>query len=233
MLNLTILPFTSPPIDDDILFRMGRTFKGGTGLATDAARPWHISMVSKGARRALAAVLMAIEKLRRWPHQIRSVVAVALGKRTGGARLIGLCAALYRIWAKVRYAHCRVLLEARLARPCFAAAPHRGAEKAAFEASLDAEAAASRNLVSAASTVDMHKFYENITVVDFAKGAANLGIPSIIVALTAHIYTGPRMLRVRRAAAPPIFPRKSIIAGCTWATVHVRVMMLAPLDAFV
>ncbi len=102
---------------------------------------------------------------------------MAIGKGTGGARLIGICAALYRIWARVRYAHCRVLLEARLIRPFFAAAPHRGAEKSAFEASLDAEAAAARGFTSAASTVDMHKFYEHITVLDFAKGAAEIGIP--------------------------------------------------------
>ncbi len=118
-------------------------------------------------------------------------------------------------------------------RPFFAAAPNREAEKAAFEASLDAEAAAARGLVSAASTVDMHKFYENITVLDFAKGAAEQCVPLVIILLTAHVYTGPRIVRVRRAASEPVYPRKSIIAGCTWATVHVRLMMVGPLDEFI
>ncbi len=32
--------------------------------------------------------------------------------------------------------------------------------------------------------------------------------------------------------ADPLFPRRSIVAGCTWATFHVRVMLISPLDRF-
>ncbi len=222
-----------PPIDDLAALHQSKRFKGGTGLSTDAMRPWHVAKTSKGARRALAGILMAIERRMRWPEALRVVVSVAIGKRAGGARLIGISTAIYRLWARIRYFDCRRILEERIARPFFAAAPHRGAERAAFEASLDAETASARGLVSATSSVDMKKFYENIAVTDFAKGALEQGIPFVVVVLTAHLYTGPRVIRVRRAAAPAVYPRKSIVAGCTWATVHVRVMMVSPLDRLI
>jgi hypothetical protein len=147
-----------PPISADGVFRIGRRFKGNTGLSTDALRPWHFSLISSGARAAVATILMAIERALRWPAVLRVVVSVAIAKRTGGARLIGISAALYRLWAKLRDADCRRILEERIARPFFSAAPHRGAERAAFEASLDAEAAHARGLVSATSSVDMQQF---------------------------------------------------------------------------
>ena len=61
---------------------------------------------------------------------------MALGKKAGGCRLIGLATALYRIWAKIRYLDCRAVLEERLKRPFFAAAPGAGAARAAFEAAF-------------------------------------------------------------------------------------------------
>ncbi len=149
-----------------------------------------------------------------------------------GARLIGISGAIYHVWARLRYDDCRGVLEARLDRPWFAAAPGKGAERAALEVSLAAEAASARDLHTASSAVDLKKFYEHITATDFAIGAIQVGIPLHIILLTSHLYTGPRLLRVRQAVADPLFPRRSVVAGCTWATVHVRVMMLLPLDRF-
>ncbi len=222
-----------PPFDEGAIWRHSRKFKGATGLSTDVLRPWHIAMLSRGGRNGLCRILSAIEACKRWPDVLRWVSSVALGKRTGGARLIGISSTIYRLWARIRYQHCRSVLESRIERPFFAAAPHRGAERTAFDASLAAEAAAARSLHTAASSVDMKKCYENITVAEYAQGAHDQGVPAVVIALTAHLYTGPRLIRVRRAVAPPVYPRKSIVAGCTWATVFVRTMMVKPLDVFV
>ena len=160
------------------------------------------------------------------------MVAVALGKKTGGCRLIGLATAVYGIWARVRYLDCRLALEAGLKRPCFAAAPGVGAAKAAFEAAFVGEAAAARGLDSACTLVDLRQFYEHIEVMEFATGARSLGLPLKIVTLTAHLYLGPRCIRVSKAHSKPVFPIRSILPGCTWATVHIRFMMLSPADSF-
>ncbi len=221
-----------PPFDPDRIAKRARRFKGNTGRGTDGARPWHIALLTYHARRILAAILTAIERKGRWPSALRWVASVALSKKAGGARLIGISGAIYRLWARLRYDDCRDVLEARLDRPWFAAAPGKGAERAALEVSLAAEAASARDLHTASSAVDLKKFYEHITATDFAIGAIQVGIPLPIILLTSHLYTGPRLLRVRQAVADPLFPRRSVVAGCTWATVHVRVMMLLPLDRF-
>ncbi len=224
--------FPLPPISDERLMSISARFRGGTGLGMDALRPHHIALLSKSARKGLAAVLMAVERAGRWPAVVRWVTSVALGKKLGGARLIGLSTTLYRVWARLRYVDCRGVLEQRIARPFFAAAPGRGADRAAFEMSLAAEAAEARDDTVAAASVDIEKFYEHITVADYAEGALRQGVPKCVVLLTAHLYLGPRVIRVDNAVSAPLFPRRSIVAGCGWATLLVRVMMLPSIDVF-
>ncbi len=59
------------------------------------------------------------------------------------------------------------------------------------------------------------------------------GVPLEIIALTAHTYLGPRRVRVRSAVSRCAYPRRSVLAGCTWATVHIRVMLLEAAERFV
>ena len=79
---------------------------------------------------------------------------------------------------------------------------------------------------------DLKQFYEHVEVKKFAAGARNCGLPLKVVALTAHLYLGPRSIRVGSAHSRRVFPRRSILAGCTWATVHVRLFMVRPADVF-
>jgi hypothetical protein len=180
-----------PPFSETAVLRQGRKFRGNTGLSIDGMRPRHLALISPAARGGLVFILTAIERAMRWPSIARWVIANSLPKRLGGARLIGISTVIYRIWARIRYADCRQAIEERLIRPFFSAAPERGAERAAFEANLDAEIAHSRGQESATSTVDMKQFYEHITVAEFARGAIQQGLPMAIVMLSAHLYTWP------------------------------------------
>ncbi len=187
-------------------------------------------LLTKGALAALANWFMAVEKVGRWPAAVRSVIEVALAKKAGGARLIGLAASIYRLWARLRYQDVKAVLEQRLARPELAAAPGRGATSTAFELSMAAEVAAARDGVAATSIADISKFFEYVNISEFAGPAMRLGIPKCIIAPAAHFYLGPRRLRVGGAYSAALHPRRSIVAGCTWCTVFVRVAVLAPLD---
>ncbi len=222
-----------PPIDEERIYRTSSSFRGGTGTGTDGLRPRHVALATRRARSALASLLTAIERVARWPHLLRWVSAVALGKKAGGARLIGIASAIYRIWAKMRYCDCKVLLESRIARPYLAAAPGKGAEQALFRVNWSAEVATSAGRVMAATMVDVEKFYEYITVAEFASEAIRQGVPWVVVVLTAHYYTGPRILRVGRASSAPVFPARSVVAGCTWATVFVRLLVIPSMDEYV
>ncbi len=77
-----------PPITGWKLWKCARMIKGDTGLGLDFLRPRHVSILSQGAREALARLLKWIEKRRRWPELLRRTVAVTLGKK-GGREPIG------------------------------------------------------------------------------------------------------------------------------------------------
>ncbi len=201
-----------------------------TGVGLCGLRPRHLLLVSRACRTSLAYVLKAIERRRRWPDALREVVEVALGKKMGGARLIGLTSTIYRVWARLRHLDCRTLLESRIARPFLSAAPGRGAERAAFDIAREAEAATAKGEQSAATLLDIARFYEVIEPGEFACAARKFGVPQSIISLCIHTYLGPRRIRVRGALSRKIFPTRSIVAGCTWATVFVRILAIAPAE---
>ena len=208
--EITLPLFTESRIRDG-----AKRFRGNTGVGRDWLRPRHVVMLSSGAVKALANIFDVIEAARRWPMLLREVVAVALGKATGGCRLIGLATAPYRIWARVRYLDCKCIWESRLQRPFFAAAPGVGAAAAVFDAAFDCEAAVAGGDEVACTLVDLKQFYEHVEIAEFAKGGRLLGVPWCIISLTAHMYLGPRCIRVGSAYSKRVFPRRSLLPGCT------------------
>ncbi len=207
---------------------IARRFRGGTATGADWLRLRHIAQLSKGALEALCRLFMAIESNARWPDQLRSVIEVALSKKTGGARLIGVAPSLYRLWARIRYLDIRIILEERIERPVLAAAPGRGAQGAALEATFTAEAAIARGWVAASTAVDISKYYEHISVAEYFAAALEVGIPRQLILLASHFYLGPRRIRVGGAFSRAIYPARGIVPGCTWCTVLIRVLALKP-----
>ncbi len=219
-----------PPLTGDRIKWAGGRMKSDTGVGLDGGRPRHTLYLSNAAREALAQLLMQFEKYKRWPHILRSVIEIARGKKTGGSRLVGLSTTVYRLWARARYADIREVIERRLSRPYLAAAPGRGAAQAVFEQSWEAEAAAAIGEQSATTLVDFEKYYECIEISEVAEGARIAGIPLQIVALACHMYLGPRRISVEKVVSAEIFPRRSILAGCTWATLLIRAIVTKPVD---
>ncbi len=181
-------------------------------------------------------ILTGIEKRGRWPSCVRAVVDIARAKKAGvggWGRLIGLAPSLYRIWSRVRYNQIRGELEARIARPFLAAAPQRGAQKAVQEAAWTCELAAAKGEHAAATTVDMKQYYEQITVSEVIKGARVHGLPRIITALAIDLYLSPRCIKVAHCISRFVRPKRSILAGCTWAMVFTRLITIRPSEEFI
>ncbi len=220
-----------PPFTVSRLFRASSTFPGRTAVGACGLRPRHLLLLTTGARRALCLLLQLIETARRWPSSLREVVEVALSKRTGGSRLIGLAPTLYRLWARVRYQDCRSILEDRIERPYLAAAPKRGAVRAAFDAARSCEIAVARNSFAAATILDIAQYYEFIEASEYAASAAKFGVPPVVISLATHLYLAPRRIRVRSAYSAAVIPRRSVVAGCTWATVLIRLIVILPAEA--
>ncbi len=226
----TVIPL--PPITDEGVDWSSRQFRGETGISIDHLRPRLVSWLTTGAKKGLAAILNHIEDTRMWPSILRGTLAVALSKKGGGSRLIGLTMAIYRIWSRIRYRDVQGALEARLSRPFLTAAPGEGTARAAATASLLGEAAHGRGEAAATTLADIAKFYKQIEFVELVQGAAAFGLPPAITALALHQYSGPRRLRVGRAHSQAVFPTRSVIPGCTWATVFIRMMIVGPAEKF-
>ncbi len=86
---------------------------------------------------------------------------------------------------------------------------------------------------SATTMVDMAQFFEHVRAEEYCRGGRNAGIPQCVLSLTTHLYLGPRRIRVRQAYSDELFPAWSVLAGCTWATVHVRLLIIRPVEKFI
>ncbi len=219
-----------PPCCPERVRWMASRLRGATGLGSDFTRPSHVGLLSLPARRALTRLYEVFEHLRRWPHILRLIIEIALAKKTGGSRLIGLATAVFRLWAKCRYADCRAVMEERVARTYLPAAPGRGALSAAFDLSFDAEAAAARGESAATTCFDLRQYFERITMHELAQGAKRHGLPKPIIALLLQVYSGPRRVRVGQAHSVATYPRRSVLAGCTFALLLVRIITIDPMD---
>ncbi len=222
-----------PTIDEHRVGKISCNFRGSTGVGRDWLRLRHIIMLSRDARSALAQMLRSVEAVRRWPNILREVLAVALGKKEGGCRLIGLATGIYRLWAKLRFFDCRGALEKRLHRPFLTAAPGMCALEGAFQDAWKGELAAAKGMDACGIMVDMKSYYEHIEVKEYAMTALEFGVPPAIVMLTSHLYLGPRRIRVRNAVSARAYPKRSVLPGCTWATVHVRFHVIKPAEQLV
>ncbi len=226
--DLPIIPL--PPITCGSLRRAALRFRGDTGVGMDNIRPRHFARLSDHALAALAHLLGLFESQRKWADVVREVIEDARSKKSGGARLVGLGASLYRLWARMRFEDVRAVMEPRVERPYLAAAPGKGAVRAVFDMSLTVEAAHAQGHVAATTSYDLSQYYEHITIMEFALGARRFGLPLEITALLATLYTGPRRIRVAKAMSAVVYPTRSILAGCTFALLAIRLITIRPVE---
>ncbi len=227
--DLPIVPL--PPITAASLRRGALRFRSDTGVGADCIRPRHFARLSEAALEALARLLTLCEEKQRWADIAREVLENARGKKTGGARLVGLGASLYRLWAGVRFLDLRAVMESRVERPYLPAAPGKGSVRAVFDMALTAESAKAQGLVTATTSYDLKQYYEQISITELALGARRFGLPVQVTALLAHLYTGPRRIRVRDAVSVARFPRRSILAGCSFALLLIRLITIHPVES--
>ncbi len=205
-------------------------FRSDTGVGVDRIRPRHFARLTVQALDALGRLLMLYEGRRRWADIAREVVEIARGKKAGGARLVGLGSSLYRLWARTRFEDVKATMEARVERPYLPAAPGKGSIRAVFDMSLTVEEARARGRYSATTSYDLRSYYEHITVTELARGARRFGLPLEITALLAHLYVGPRRIRVGSSVSRSVYPRRSILAGCSFALLVIRVIIIGPVE---
>ncbi len=122
------------------LLMAAMTFPEATGLGWDNLHPRALARLTSSLLRRLVTVILAAERLGRWPSSIALVLIALLPKPDGGLRPIGLMPMLVRLWSRVRRS-VAVQWELANARPYFYGGPRRGALVAAWRQAFRADAA--------------------------------------------------------------------------------------------
>ncbi len=207
-------------------------FPKSTASTYDGWHVRHFALVSDQGLSTLSTLLAAVEKSAMWPTQVALTTMPLIGKPRGGHRTIGKLSALYRIWAKAR----RPLAaewEVKNDRPFFAAAAGVGPIDAVYKQALRQEAACADGESAAVILDDMEAFYEGINREALLEEAQAVGFPTVIAKACLAAYATPRMLTLDGIAAREMYPRRGLIAGCTFATTLVKVFYVRKIDAAV
>ncbi len=222
-----------PRLSQDEIRSASRSVKHDTAQTYDGFHPRHMALICDEGLGILAELYEAAELIGSWPNQISLITLPALPKPDGGYRLIGIFAAVYRVWARAR----RPLAdewEARHDRPYFAAGSHRSPVDAVWRQSLRAEAAvAKEGWTAAAVLTDLEKFYEHIDHEELLARATRLDFPEPLARLALAAYGGPRMIRMKNFVAEELYADRGVVAGCSLATTLTKVYTVEAYDHLV
>eukprot|EP00973_Karenia_brevis_P079843 11079498-Karenia_brevis.AAC.1 len=170
---------------------------------------------------------MLVEELGKTPLDLLTLVFI--DKPGGGKRPIGLLTGVMRLWGKVRRPYGKEW-EEQHERPYFWAGRGKPAASSAHQQSLRAEVARAKGLESASTLLDMVKCYEKIRHPIVHEAALRMGFPLRIVRVCLAIYAGKRIISVDGAVTQFFKIGTSIVAGCSFATTILRVVLLECLD---
>ena len=109
----------------------------------------------------MADLFVAYEKFGGWAEIHNLVLIVLLPKGDGGYRQIGLFPTVIRVWFRVRLVTVKVW-ESQNELPSVFGGPGMGAQKAAFQITFTAEAAAMDKADFGAGLLDLVKAFETV-----------------------------------------------------------------------
>eukprot|EP00973_Karenia_brevis_P085485 11862009-Karenia_brevis.AAC.1 len=207
--------------------RAALSIKQETALSGDYLHPRSVTLLDDAALDDLAEIFLLMEEVGLPPLQM--LMLVFIPKPDGGRRPIGLLTGLMRLWGKVRREYARAWEEEN-ARPYFWAGRGRPAADSAHQQALKAEIARAKDLASASTLLDMVKCYERIQHHVVAAAAKRTGFNLRIIRLCLAVYAGPRLLSVDGAVTELFRIGTSIVAGCSFATTILRVVLIELMD---
>ncbi len=218
-----------PQIPSTQLREASLSFSRKTTSTYDGLHVRHYALVHDDGLDALSKLLAAIEVAGRWPTQMKLTTMTLIEKRQGGHRAIGKMPSLYRLWSKARRPYAAEW-EAANERPFFAASAGVGPADAVYRQALKQEAGIANGLESIVILDDLEAFYESISRERLLTEARALGFPVSIVRASLAAYVGPRMLTMEGKAAKELYPKKGLVAGCSFATTFVNMFYLRNFD---
>ena len=204
-------------------------FKRTTGLGVDAFSPRWFCQLSEGLLQGFAELLMAIERLGAWPVVLRTLLIVQIPKADGGRRPIGLLPTLVRVWEKLRKPIVASWRQT-ICRSYNYADKGKSAQLAVWKQALCAEAAVADGGHSAAVLVDLAKAFEQVSLDLVWRAGLKLHCPPGVLRLELEAFAMKRRLTMQGAVSAPVETLSAILAGGSFATDALFMLMLGPCD---
>ena len=218
------------PITLNVARRAAATFPTDTGLGWDKLHPRAISRCSDAAILALIRILVAAERLSRWPELVGIVIICLLPKPDGGRRPIGLLPSLVRWWMRIRLDVARIWQQ-RHERPYFYAGTLKGAEVAAWKQAARAELAGTSSMMAyAAALLDLVKAFERVPYSWLVTQASKYEYPMILLRLCIAAYRLPRTIGIDGVYTCLMVATRGIVAGSVTATIELRALLIEFVD---
>ncbi len=220
------LEHEAPPaaLQVDVVRRSAMSFPAHTGLGCDNIAPRAIARLSFSLLCWLCNLFAAAERLGQWPGLFRLVLIVLIPKSDGGRRPIGLFPTLVRIWMRARSEIARAW-EARHQLPSLFGGQGMGAQRAAWQISFRAEAAARDRLSYAQALLDLVKAFEKLPHHLIAAAAKSLGYCLFTLRLSLAAYRFPRTVGIDGNYSRIIIATIGITAGSGFATTELRILL--------
>ncbi len=222
-----------PRLEPAQLRAVAGSIREASSQTYDGFHPRHLSLLSNAALESLAVIYETAERLGSWPSQVELITLPTIPKPSGGCRLIGIFAAICRVWSKAR----RDIAsdwELRNDRGYFASGADRCTADTVWLQSAAAEAQlAEEGHVAAAVLLDLEKFFEYIDHDALFDRAVRLGLPEPLVRLALASYAGPRRIRLRDFIAQEVYADRGVVAGCSLASTLIKAYVIEAYDEFV
>ncbi len=165
----------------------------------------------------MAGLMIVIEGIGIWPHQLQCILVHLIPKEAGGRRPIGLVASFVRLWERSRAPLIREW-RVKAMRPYNWAAPGRNAERAVWLHSLADEAAKAKGLDTAAVLIDLVKAFEHIPLSLLWERGGQHAFPMAALRLVLEICAAPRRLVFRGAVSETAQSLTAVVAGLVVAS---------------
>ncbi len=220
-----------PMITEDRIRAAAATFATRTSTTYDGFHPRVIGCLSSEALEVLSLIYAAVEASAMWPRQVSVVIAVLLPKPKGGYRSIGLAAAAYRLWAKIRREEADAW-EQQHQRAYLAAGKGGGTVDVVWRLAAQHEAGFADGDVAATVTEDVQSFFEVIDRDILLREAKALGFPLPIIKAALAAYSSARLMSMSGRVCRELYPTVGVLAGCSLAMVFTRIYTIRALDGF-
>ncbi len=206
------------------------SFPSGTGLGWDALHPRALLRLPDSLLSAMLRLLMACERIGKWPRAVALVVIALLPKPDGGRRPIGLFPLLPRIWMRLRRDVARHW-ERLHDRPYLYAGVGKGANVAAWKQAARAELAKAIPGVEYGQVLlDLVKAFDRVPHHILVREALRLGYSLWVLRLSLAAYRLSRVLRVDGAVSTVVVAVCGITAGSGLATTEMRILLMNIVD---